>query len=519
VRASATRGRGDGEPGLLRHGLIANYIGHGWTALIGLVFVPVYIGYLGIEAYGLVGIYTLLQVCIAVFLGGGVMATMIRTMSRCAGGEIDTDSARDLLRTVELQAAVVAVIVIAALWLTGGWLAEHWLQLVRLPKVTVANAFTVMGLVLAVRFAEAIYLSSLIGLQRQILFNAFIIGSSTLRSVGAVAVLAWYEPTIDAFFIWQGLVSILTLAVLVPLTYSVLPAGTRPARISTSMVREVMPFAGGMFAVGVLGLIQLQGDKLILSRLLPLSEYGYYTFASVVASGMLLLRQPVVQSWLPRLTELRSRGEEATFRSVFHAGAQMLTVVTGSLCLVLAAFAPEIIGIWTRDPDLVAHASGLITLLVLGNAMNSIAAFTALLQTASGRTRVLVRAHGIAVMFMVPAMILMAQRAGAMGAAWVWLAMNAGYLVIATPFLFRGALDGAMKRWALVDVIVPLAVSALVVLGFRVFLPSVEARLGEALLIAAATVSAVLAAGLAAPVTRFHLRRAWRSLFSARPRG
>jgi len=504
---------------LLRRGLIANYVGHGWTALIGLVFVPVYIGYLGIEAYGLVGIYTLLQICISVFLGGGVMATMIRTMSRCHGGEIDADSARDLLRTVELQALVVAVIVIAALWLAGGWLAEHWLQVVTLPQATVASAFTVMGLVLAARFAEAIFLSSLIGLQRQVLFNLFTVGSSTLRAVGAVAVLAWYEPTIDVFFAWQGLVSVLTLAVLVPLTYAVLPAGTRQARISGSMVREVMPFAGGMFAVGVLGLIQIQGDKLILSRLLPLSEYGYYTFASVVASGMLLLRQPVIQSWLPRLTELRSRGEDATFRSVFHAGAQVLTVVTGSLCLVLAAFAPEIVRIWTRDPDLVTHASGLITLLVLGNAMNSVAAFTGLLQTASGRTRVLVRAHAIAVIFMVPAMILMAERAGAMGAAWVWLAMNAGYLLVATPFMFRGTLDGALKRWALVDVIVPLAISALVVLGFRLLLPPVEARLGEALLIAAATVSAVLAAGLAAPVTRFHLGRAWRAFFAARPGG
>ena len=36
--------------------LLANYIGQIWTALIGLAFVPVYVNYLGVEAYGLIGL-------------------------------------------------------------------------------------------------------------------------------------------------------------------------------------------------------------------------------------------------------------------------------------------------------------------------------------------------------------------------------------------------------------------------------------------------------------------------------
>ena len=41
----------------LKKNFVANYFGQGWQALMGLAFVPVYIRYLGIESYGLIGIF------------------------------------------------------------------------------------------------------------------------------------------------------------------------------------------------------------------------------------------------------------------------------------------------------------------------------------------------------------------------------------------------------------------------------------------------------------------------------
>jgi O-antigen/teichoic acid export membrane protein len=37
---------------VLKKNVIANYIGQGWTVLMGLVFIPLYIKYLGIEPMG-----------------------------------------------------------------------------------------------------------------------------------------------------------------------------------------------------------------------------------------------------------------------------------------------------------------------------------------------------------------------------------------------------------------------------------------------------------------------------------
>ena len=46
---------------MLKWNAIANFIGQSWSAVVALLFVPVYIDYLGVEAYGLIGIFALLQ--------------------------------------------------------------------------------------------------------------------------------------------------------------------------------------------------------------------------------------------------------------------------------------------------------------------------------------------------------------------------------------------------------------------------------------------------------------------------
>jgi len=73
-----------------------------------------------------------------------------------------------------------------------------------LPVEVVAQAFAVMGLVTALRFIENIYVSSMVGLQRQVLQNAVTSITATVRGLGAVAVLAWVSPTIGASFSGKG---------------------------------------------------------------------------------------------------------------------------------------------------------------------------------------------------------------------------------------------------------------------------------------------------------------------------
>lgn len=52
----------------------------------------------------------------------------------------------------------------------------------------------------------------------QVLLNIANSSIVTLRFLGAVGILIWVSPTMQAFFLWQGL-SIFKLGILVPFAY------------------------------------------------------------------------------------------------------------------------------------------------------------------------------------------------------------------------------------------------------------------------------------------------------------
>ena len=89
------------SPVSLKKNVVANFLGQGWRALMGLVFIPLYIKYLGIEAYGLIGIFALLQAWLAL-LDMGMRPALGREMARFTSGAHNAQSIRDLLRTIEV---------------------------------------------------------------------------------------------------------------------------------------------------------------------------------------------------------------------------------------------------------------------------------------------------------------------------------------------------------------------------------------------------------------------------------
>jgi len=92
----------------IRSNIIANYAGSFWTALMSLIFVPLYVHFMGIESYGLVGVFASL---LAIFglLDMGLSATMTREMARLSALPDSAQHARDLTRTLEILYWGVAV--------------------------------------------------------------------------------------------------------------------------------------------------------------------------------------------------------------------------------------------------------------------------------------------------------------------------------------------------------------------------------------------------------------------------
>jgi O-antigen/teichoic acid export membrane protein len=179
--------------------LIANFTGNAWTALLALAFVPLYIRFLGIDAFGLVGFYTTLQ-NVMMLLDLGVTPTINREPVRQTAS-----GARDLVRTFEPPYWVVGIALGAVLAASAGMIATFWIRSDRLPVEEVRRAVALMGLSTALQWPLSFYQGGLMGLQRPILLQGVNAAAATVRGVGAVLVLWLVSPTITAFFVWQAI--------------------------------------------------------------------------------------------------------------------------------------------------------------------------------------------------------------------------------------------------------------------------------------------------------------------------
>jgi O-antigen/teichoic acid export membrane protein len=492
--------------GSLKKNVIANYFGQGWQALMSVAFVPLYIKYLGMESYGLIGIFTMLQVWLAL-LDMGMKPALGREMARFTGGAHNAQSIRDLLRSIELIGIAVAGAIALGIWGASGWLASHWVTAKHLSPQVVAHAFAVMGLVTALRFVQDIYVSSSIGLQRQVQQNIVIVITSTMSGLGAVVLLAWVSPTIGAFFLWQGMISVLNVVLLAGIVYRALPSAPRPARFSGPALMNIWRFAVGLVVINLLGTLLTQMDKILLSRLLTLEAFGYYVLAGVVANGLLMMTYPIATALYPRFTELSTTHDDIPLRRVYHQGAQLVTVLAGSAAMVFVMFGYRVLRLWTGNPILAQKVAPLMAVLALGTLFNGLMCIPYLMQLANGWTSLTVKVNTVAVSLLVPAILLSVPVYGAIGAAWVWVAFNTGLLLFEIPLMHRRLLPADMWRWYGHDVAAPLAVAASAALLCRWVMPRDLGKFGEFCVLLVTSICVLIAAAAAAPMVRHQFTR------------
>jgi len=481
--------------------VLANYAGKAWSGLMSLVFIPVYIGLMGIESYGLVGVFIMLQAVLSL-LDMGLSASLNRELARDSTLRKDAADTRDLVRTLEIVYCLVGAAVALLVVVLAPLIAAHWINGGSLSTQSVNDAVRLMGLALAFHWPFALYSGGLMGLQRQVLLNGVTIIAATLRWGGAALVLWLVSPTIQAFFAWHALASAAQTLATAAALWKCLPAATRPARFEKQALLGIWRFAAGMTGISAMAVVLTQLDKIILSKLLPLDTFGYYTLAAVVASSLYLLVTPIFSAAFPSFSQMVSAGDVENLKSRYHQICQIASVVILPPAIVLALFAEEILLVWTRDPVTAANAHFLVSILVVGTALNGLLNLPYALQLAHGRTRFAFVANTIAVALLAPAIVWATMRYGAPGAAFAWAALNCGYVFIGLPLMHRRLFRGELKHWYLVDVAPPLFAGLAVALLGRWWFPAQTSGLATALWLMLVSGATLLAAAWATPFLR-----------------
>jgi len=435
----------------------AGFTNSAWTAIIGLAVVPFYLKYLGIEAYGLIGFYTMTQ-SILLILDLGLALTINREVARSSAPE-DIQDSRNLLHSLAYIYWATAILIAALIFGLSDLIAGYWLQSNKLPHETLRNAVTLIGIVIACRWPIGLYQGALMGAQRLTISSGISIAMVTLGSGGAVVVLAFITRSIEAFFIWHAIVGLVYLVVVRWAAWSVL--GRRNVRFDFPGLKRIFKFTAGMSLIAFTGLVLMQLDKLLLSKLVDLVEFGYYALATVIVSALYMVITPVFNSVYPRMSALVSSGDIEQIKYLYRVGTQFLAALLFPLTMILAVFGLDVIYLWTGNQEVAANVAPLVLLLALGSALHGVMYFPYALQLAYGKTNIPITINLILVIIMIPLVVYLALNYGAMGAASAWAVSQVIYVVLGTWLTNRKIALGISRTWLLRDVGLPLLVVSL----------------------------------------------------------
>ncbi len=435
----------------LKINIIANIAGSVWSALIQLAFIPLYISLLGIESFGLIGFYLTMQVVLQI-LDFGLSPTINREMARYSVLPDKFQESRNLVRTLEIcYWGISAAIGIAVIALAHA-IASHWIHAGELPMETVRTSVILMGILAAIQWPLTFYQGGLMGLQRQTLVSGLDIFTATLTHGGAVVVLIFVSPTITAFFMWRILVGVLQVGLNMFFLWRSLPASHLPARFDIQQIRNVWRFSAGMGGITLSAIILSQTDKIVLSKVLTLEYFGYYSLACTVVNGLSKLSIPVFNAIYPRFTSMLAAGDEDGLRRTYHVSTQFMVAIIFPVATLIMFFSNEIMVLWTRNIGTADHTSQLISIMIMGTAINGLMYLPYTLQIAAGWTKIGLAINIVFLIVLVPSMIVMSMAYGGIGAAIVWVVLNVLYMAVGVPLTHRRLLRGQAFAWFTEDV-------------------------------------------------------------------
>jgi O-antigen/teichoic acid export membrane protein len=483
------------KPISLKTNVFANYAGFVYLAVIGVVMVPIYISRMGVEAYGLVSFYVVLQTFF-LLLDLGVTPAMTREAAQYRGDATSALSLRQLLRTFELVFGTLAAGGALAVIAASGWIAASWLQVQSLPLGEIESSLALMAAVAALRWITGLYRGVIAGLEHQAWLAGFGAVTSTASFVLVVPVLDFAGRTVFVFFAHQASVALFELAVMCWKAYRLIPPSSSPVRLLPAFgpVRGVLKFALSVAFVSSVWFAVNNLDKLVLSKLLPLTDYAHFSIAVLVAGTIVVISGPISTALMPRLASLNADGDDAGFVGLYRNATQAIAIAVFPPCLLMALFAEEIVWIWTGQREIASQAWPILTIYAVANGILAMSACAYFMQFGKGDLRLHVYGNVIFAVTLIPSMIWASVRFGPMGAGTAWLVSNALYFALWVPLVHRRFVPGLHRKWLLNDiapVLVPVLMGAAVL---RAFVQVPDGRISGGVALALAGMALVMLA-------------------------
>jgi O-antigen/teichoic acid export membrane protein len=412
--------------------VLANYVGASFAAIAPILALPWYLAALGPKQWGLVSFVSLLQAIMGLLDAGLAQALTREFAIRIVESKAHNRRAAALLFGFEKLYWASAMLLALAVTLLAKVIATNWLNLDGLPQSDGYLAIYGAAAIFAVQFPGSLYRSVLVGGQFQVGLNILTILAILFRYGGGVAAVSIW-PSLEVYLAWHVVAALLETIGRALFAWERLGVSRNGLRWQTDEIRQVIPFGVGMSGAVLLGLLNVHIDKIFVSKMLSVEQFGYYAIASSVALSALQLINPVVQAALPRVVELRNTPQALRLFNLKLTG--LIVILVGVAGIVFLLLGKPLLEFWLRNPSVAAVVYSPLVILLFGSGLNALSSVGYVNWVAKGLTKRVAGRNGVALAVSAIVIPYAVNAYGMSGAALSWIMVNALGVLLSLDWL------------------------------------------------------------------------------------
>lgn len=417
-----------------------------WMAVITVLVTPLYVSKLGLNLYGIIGIWLVFQ-AIMNFFDFGLGATLTKEFSTVNLEEGKGFHYSDTLRTLEIVYWGISAICVVLLILMSNVFFKEWMNLKYLNIENISTITLLMFISLFFQFPNILYVSGLIGLQcHQLVSILQIIGNTLKFGVGVLIFLK--EADLVAFFCAQIVVAILqTFIVRFFLWKQISTASSYKPSFNFKIIKKVSNFSKHMALTSLLAVSISNIDRLLVFKLLPTEDLGRYSLAFTATGFLQLAIQPFYRSFFPRYSELFSNKKQAALEREYFFSNKLISFLIISIAIICIVFASEIFFVWMGKID---HGIILVfRFLIVGIMFSGLGWLPAAYQQAVGWPELHVKMMLLSLVVAIPVLIVSIRYFGLLGASFIWLIHGIIDITLGLWIMHKTILKGKLQQWYL----------------------------------------------------------------------
>lgn len=384
--------------------------------LVGIAAIPYIYGHIGIERIGILTIIWALIGYFSIFdfgLGRAITQRIASLAPHQTGRKKKTIATTGFSLTL-LIGMVGGLAGFAAIELVG----VNWVNSTPHLDPEIRASFLLACLAIPATTATAGLRGILEGEQRFKAINLLKLMLGLSNFLGPMASIALFGPRLDY-----------TVGSLVVTRYIILVAHYLSARhaignaadsLSRDESRQLFQFGGWMTLSNVISPLMVVADRFLIASVLGAAEVAYYTIPAEFMIRLLVLPAAITTTLFPVFSKDLSEKNHSKSFTLYKKSMKIIVLMMGAVTASIFIGAGAGIGLWL-GPEFAEKSSAVASVLAVGILFNSMAQIPHAYIQASGDARSTALIHVFESALYIPALFLLMQWHGILGAALAWM--------------------------------------------------------------------------------------------------